>query len=90
LSWSNATKLGAKANRPLYCKTRHAWIPAGDLWLAEVVRTLNGQSTLMARTLRPTRETAFDLEAHQGHAYHLSVLEAWAYWEFRNDCGRMP
>jgi hypothetical protein len=87
---SNATKLGVTANHPLYSETRHARIPAGDLQPDEVVRTLNGHSTLTAGTQRPTRETVFDLEAHQRHSYHVSGPEAWAYWEFRNDCGRMP
>ena len=54
--------LGVTANHPLYSETRHAWIPAGDLRLDEVVRTLNGHSTLTARTQRPTRETVFKLE----------------------------
>ena len=35
-------------------------------------------------------ETVFNLEFHQSHAYQLSGLEAWAYWEFRKGCGRMP
>jgi hypothetical protein len=68
--------LGVTANHPLYSETRHAWIPAGDLQLVEVVRTLNGHSTLTARTQRPNRENVFNLEAHQRHAYHVSGLEA--------------
>ena len=66
--------LGVTANHPLYSETRHAWIPAGDLQLDEVVRTLNGHSTLKARTERPTRETVFNLEVHRSHAYHVSGL----------------
>jgi hypothetical protein len=57
--------LGVTANHPLYSETRHAWIPAGDLQLDEVVRTLNGHSTLTARSQRPTRETVFNLEVHR-------------------------
>jgi hypothetical protein len=80
--------LGVTANHPLYSETRHAWIPAGDLQLDEVARTLNGHSTLTAKTQCPTRETVFNLEVHRSHAYQLSGLEAWAYGEFRKDCGR--
>ena len=71
--------LGVTANHPLYSETRHAWIPAGDLQLDEVVRTLNGNSTLTARTQRPTRETVFNLEVHRSHAYHVSGLGVLAH-----------
>ncbi|MCX7401042.1 MAG: hypothetical protein NT138_25450 [Planctomycetales bacterium] len=71
--------LGVTANHPLYSETRHAWIPAGDLQLDEVVRTLNGHSTLTARTQRPTRETVFNLEVHRSHAYHVSGLGVLAH-----------
>ena len=71
--------LGVTANHPLYSETRHAWIPAGDLQLDEVVRTLNGHSTLTARTQRPTRETVFNLEVHRTHAYHVSGLGVLAH-----------
>jgi hypothetical protein len=73
---SNATKLGVNANHPLYCETRHVWIPAGDLQLDKVTRTLNDHSTMTARTQRPTRETVFNLEVHRSHLYQLSGLEA--------------
>jgi hypothetical protein len=71
--------LGVTANHPLYSETRHAWIPAGDLQLDEVVRTLNGHSTLTARTQHPTRETVFNLEVHRSHAYHVSELGVLAH-----------
>ena len=71
--------LGVTANHPLYSETRHAWIPAGDLQLDEVVRTLNGHSTLTARTQRPTRETVFNLEVHRSHAYHVSAIGVLAH-----------
>jgi hypothetical protein len=71
--------LGVTANHPLYSETRHSWIPAGNLQLDEVVRTLNGHSTLTARTQRPTRETVFNLEVHRSHAYHLSGLGVLAH-----------
>ena len=71
--------LGVTANHPLYSETRHAWIPAGDLQLDEVVRTLNGHSTLTARTQRPTQETVFNLEVHRSHAYHVSELGVLAH-----------
>lgn len=71
--------LGVTTNHPLYSETRHAWIPAGDLQLDEVVRTLNGHSTLTARTQRPTRETVFNIEVHRSHAYHVSGLGVLAH-----------
>jgi hypothetical protein len=71
--------LGVTANHPLYSETRHAWIPAGDLQLDEVVRTLNGHSRLTERTQRPTRETVFNLEVHRSHAYHVSRLALLAH-----------
>ena len=71
--------LGVSANHPLYSETRHAWIPAGDLQLDEVVRTLNGHSTLTARTQRPTRATVFNLEVHRSHAYHVSAIGVLAH-----------
>ncbi|MCX7401046.1 MAG: hypothetical protein NT138_25470 [Planctomycetales bacterium] len=71
--------LGVTANHPLYSESRHAWIPAGDLQLDEVVRTLNGHSTLTARTQRPTRETVFNLEVHRSHAYHVSTIGVLAH-----------
>ncbi len=71
--------LGVTANHPLYSETRHAWIPAGDLQLDEVVRTLNGESILTARTQRPTRETVFNLEVHRSHSYHVSAIGVLAH-----------
>ena len=71
--------LGVTANHPLYSETRRVWIPAGDLQLDEVVRTLNGHSTLTARTQRPTRETVFNLEVHRSHAYHVSAIGVLAH-----------
>jgi hypothetical protein len=81
LTFDDRTKetLGVTANHPLYSETRHAWIPAGDLQLDEVVRTLNGHSTLTARTQRPTRETVFNLEVHRSHAYHVSAIGVLAH-----------
>ncbi|RLS32414.1 MAG: hypothetical protein DWH78_12840 [Planctomycetota bacterium] len=78
--------LGVTANHPLYSETRHAWIPAGDLQFDEVVRTLNGHSTLTARTQRPTRETVFNLEVHRSHAYHVSGLGVLAHNSSILDC----
>ncbi len=82
--------LGVTANHPLYSETRHAWIPAGDLQLDEVVRTLNGHSTLTARTQRPTRETVFNLEVHRSHAYHVSGLGVLAHNNNILECFRRP
>ena len=78
--------LGVTANHPLYSETRHAWISAGDLQLDEVVRTLNGHSTLTARTQHPTRETVFNLEVHRSHAYHVSGLGVLAHNSSILDC----
>jgi len=76
----NSTEtLGVTANHPLYSQARHAWVPAGELQLHEVVQTLNGEATLTARSQRPNRETVFNMEVHRTHAYHVSGLGVLAH-----------
>jgi hypothetical protein len=71
--------IGVTPEHPLYSLDRQGWIPARELQIGEVLRTIDGEARVESVMPRAERATVYNVEVSKYHTYFVGDVGVWAH-----------